>query len=164
MRRFLRRLARWVIVGIFVAASVAYYMINNSAHYVPRWHRDPALVERSTSPNDFLAALPGMTEAPADVGAETYDETPRDLLARFDAVVRAQPRVEVIAGSVDDLMITYMQRSRYIGFPDYITVKAIPVGEGASLIVYSRSRYGRSDFGVNRKRVTEWLGAIGHST
>jgi uncharacterized protein (DUF1499 family) len=59
-------------------------------------------------------------------------------------------------------MITYVQRSRIIGFPDYITVKAVPMETGlpeagAGLIVYSRSRYGYGDFGVNRARVEAWL-------
>ena len=56
-----------------------------------------------------------------------------------------------------------MQRSRFIGFPDYVTVKAVALERGAALIVYSRSRYGRSDFGVNRTRVEAWLAALGDS-
>jgi len=30
----------------------------------------------------------------------------------------------------------------------------------SGLIIYSRSRYGRSDFGVNRSRVKAWLAAL----
>ena len=163
-RRFFRRALRWGLVGLFVAASIAYYFINNVSHYGPRWHLDPATIERTGTPNDFLAAPPGATAAPIDTEVEIYAEPPRELLARFDEIARSQPRVEALFGSLDELMVTYMQRSRYVGFPDYITVKAIPVGEGASLIVYSRSRYGRSDLGVNGQRVTKWLGAIGHGT
>ncbi len=58
-----------------------------------------------------------------------------------------------------------MQRSRVFGFPDYLTVKAVAVdsnaGEGgAGLIIWSRARYGRSDFGVNQARVEAWLAAL----
>jgi uncharacterized protein (DUF1499 family) len=75
----------------------------------------------------------------------------------------------VVAGDPDSLMITYVQRSRVFGFPDYITVKAVAtestgegstVGSGAGLIIWSRARYGRSDFGVNRARVEAWLAAL----
>lgn len=159
--RFIRRFLRWSALGLFLAASVAYYLINNAGHDAPRWHRDPATVERADSPNDFLAAPPGTTQAPIDAEAPIFAEQQDTLLARFDQIVRDQPRVEVIAGSIEEGMITYTQRSRYVGFPDYITVKTIAVGEGASLIVYSRSRYGKSDLGVNGKRVTKWLEAIG---
>jgi uncharacterized protein (DUF1499 family) len=32
--------------------------------------------------------------------------------------------------------------------------------DSSRLIVYSRSVYGRSDFGVNRQRVANWLAAL----
>ena len=35
-----------------------------------------------------------------------------------------------------------------------------PAGDGAGLWLYSRSLLGRSDFGVNRARVMDWLGAF----
>ena len=155
---------RWAAVGLFLAASVAYYVINNASHESARWHLDPARVARAETPNDFLAALPGATEAATDTEVPVFAEPPGALLARFDEIARGQPRVETIAGSLEEGMITYMQRSRYVGFPDYITVKAVAVGEGASLIVYSRSRYGHSDLGVNGQRVTDWLGAIAPGT
>jgi hypothetical protein len=84
-------------------------------------------------------------------------------LTRFDVIARAQPRTRVVAGDVDGLMITYVQRSRFIGFPDYLTVKAVATEGGAGLIIYSRARYGRSDFGVNRARVEAWMAALGQA-
>jgi len=161
IRRFRRRLTRWLMLAAFAAAGALYLIVNYSSHDPARWHRDPATIERSARPNDFLAAPPGATVAQIDLETTTRSEPPRDLLARFDSVTRAQPRVKVIAGSLDEGMITYVQRSRVIGFPDYITVKAVDAGEGAALIVYSRSRYGNSDLGVNEKRVTAWLAALG---
>jgi uncharacterized protein (DUF1499 family) len=81
-------------------------------------------------------------------------------LARFHLFARAQPRTGIVAGDLDSLMITYVQRSRFIGFPDYLTVKVVEMKGGAGLTVYSRSRYGRGDFGVNRARVEAWLAAL----
>ncbi len=161
-RRLRRRLTRWLTLGAFAGAGALYLVVNYSSHDPARWHRDPATIERSARPNDFLAAPPGATDAQIDLEIATRSVSPRDLLARFHAAVRAKPRVEVIAGGLDEGMITYMQRSRVIGFPDYITVKAVETGEGASLIIYSRSRYGSSDLGVNEKRVTAWLAALGN--
>jgi len=45
------------------------------------------------------------------------------------------------------------------GWPDYISVRAVAVEGGAALAVWSRSRYGYSDMGVNRARVGRWLAA-----
>ncbi len=79
-----------------------------------------------------------------------------DGLEKFDAIARAAPRTSVLAGSVDDGMITYVTRSRVIGFPDYTTVQQ----DGDTLRIHGRLRFGRSDFGVNRDRVDGWLGAL----
>ena len=58
-------------------------------------------------------------------------------------------------------MATYVQRSAWMRFPDYISVRALPAGDKrATLAVFSRSRYGASDLGVNAKRVSAWLAAI----
>jgi uncharacterized protein (DUF1499 family) len=52
-------------------------------------------------------------------------------------------------------------RSAVFNFPDLVTAQVAPDGENAStLILYSRSVYGRSDFGVNRKRLLSWLAAF----
>ena len=61
----------------------------------------------------------------------------------------------------DGLAATYVQTSALLAFPDYISVKAVPVGDGAGLVIWSRSRFGKSDLGVNRERIEEWLAKLG---
>jgi uncharacterized protein (DUF1499 family) len=57
--------------------------------------------------------------------------------------------------------MTYVQRSRFWGFPDYVSVRAVDLGDGSSaLAIFSRSRYGASDLGVNRARVDAWLARL----
>lgn len=79
-----------------------------------------------------------------------------DGLARLDKVARATARTRVLAGSVEEGMVTYITRSAVIGFPDYTTVRQ----EGDTLTLFARLRFGRSDFGVNAKRADAWLAAI----
>jgi hypothetical protein len=146
---------------MLLAAVVTYAVINGAGHYPARWHSDPATLRLRGTPNEFLAAPPGTTAAPTGAETPLYVESPRALLARFDAIAQAHPRVSVVAGDLDSLMITYVQRSRFIGFPDYLTVKAVALEGGSGLIVYSRARYGHSDLGVNRARVEAWLAALG---
>jgi len=53
------------------------------------------------------------------------------------------------------------QKSALFRFADDIDVQAIPVDGGKSaLAIYSRSRVGYSDLGVNRKRIERWLSQI----
>ena len=54
-----------------------------------------------------------------------------------------------------------MARSAVFGFPDLVTIQVLPHGASqSSLILWSRSVYGSSDFGVNRARVAAWLAAL----
>ncbi len=69
--------------------------------------------------------------------------------------------VDVIGGSPSEAFVTYVQTSGLFGFPDYVSVRFIELDAGRStLAVFSRSRLGQSDLGVNKKRVERWLGAI----
>lgn len=92
----------------------------------------------------------------ADMEGGVMRVVPGDLAA-LDRVIRAEPRTEVLAGSVESGMVTYVTRSRVFGFPDYTTVAQ----RGDSLAIHARLRYGRSDMGVNKARVERWLAALG---
>ena len=83
-------------------------------------------------------------------------ETGPDGLAQLDKIAQATPRTSVLAGSVEDGMITYVTRTKVIGFPDYTTAQQ----DGDTLRIHARLRFGRSDFGVNRDRVEGWLAAL----
>ena len=77
-------------------------------------------------------------------------------LAVLDRIIRDTPRTQVLAGSVQQGMVTYVTRSRVFGFPDYTTVRQ----DGEMLEIYARLRFGRSDLGVNADRVDGWLGRL----
>jgi len=59
------------------------------------------------------------------------------------------PRTELLAGSVGDKHLTYVTRSKWIGFPDYTTVEQ----DGEYIKLYARLRFGKSDLGVNGQRL-----------
>ncbi|MEM6743292.1 MAG: DUF1499 domain-containing protein [Pseudomonadota bacterium] len=156
--RVLRKMLFWLLVLIVVAvAGVAVYMraapLGAAAEHV-----DPMTVTRAATPNNVLTGPEGLSGSGKP--APLWMASPEDLMAALDKVALAADRTRRVAGSVDALHATYVQRSRLMGYPDFISVKALPAGEGATLAVYSRSRYGRSDLGVNAKRVAAWLDAI----
>jgi uncharacterized protein (DUF1499 family) len=75
-----------------------------------------------------------------------------------------QPRVFVAATFPDQLQVHYVVRSALLNFPDLVTVQAVSMGaDRSTLVIWSRSVYGRSDFGVNRERTLAWLAALQQS-
>lgn len=107
--------------------------------YPDRWHIDPSSVD-AIGPTGILQKMPVE-------------------LASFDAVAQSASRIRVLAGSVFEGHITYVARSRILGFPDFITVKKID-GE---ILIYSRQRFGSSDMGVNAGRLDQWRRTLGLS-
>ena len=116
-----------------------------------RWHIDPAEAE---SPEPRGVRLIGR-EAPRFPGG------PDEVLAAFREIALAEPRVRVLDGGLDEGMITFVARTRIMGFRDYITVKAVAEGDQTKLSIVSRSRYSvGSDWGVNRERLDRWLAEL----
>lgn len=86
-------------------------------------------------------------------GAIRVTKTDESALSRVDAVARNLPRTRVLAGTVGKGRVTYVTRSKWIGFPDYTTVEYVD----GLLKMHARLRFGRSDFGVNRERLERLL-------
>ena len=117
-----------------------------------RWHVDPQSAARPRSPNWAIAAPGEKHEAPV------YRLAAGDLARAFDAFAAARPRTMRLAGTPEDGLMTYIVRSARIGYPDYVSVAFIDLGEGRStLALFSRSHFGYGDQGVNRHRLAEWL-------
>ncbi|WP_299150108.1 DUF1499 domain-containing protein [uncultured Tateyamaria sp.] len=89
-------------------------------------------------------------------GAIRVVDAPPSALADVDRAARALPRTQVFAGSVADNHITYVTRSHFFGFPDYTTIQYVD----GQLKMFARLRFGRSDLGVNGKRLERLLGAV----
>lgn len=121
---------------------------------------DPAQIVRPASPNTALAA-PERFDPPPDIVTPPYPIPADRLFVVIQAVAAGQPRTYPAASYPDRLQAHYVARSALFNFPDLITVQVTPSTSGGStLIVYSRSAYGQSDLGVNRKRVDTWLAAL----
>lgn len=114
------------------------------------------------SPNTYLVAPEGLCRnaTPHQIAPRFAAPTPA-VKAAFEQVLAREPRVT--AGARDEAMGQYewVQRSALMGFPDTITARFIALGDGGStLAIYSRSKYGYRDFGVNRARVGDWLAKL----
>lgn len=119
-----------------------------------RWHEDPRLVARPSSPNFHLIRMADGDEMP-----RVFQMTPEALAARVEEVARADG-AERIAGSLAAGHMTYLSRTPLMGYPDYTSILIEPAGEGAMILAFARSRFGHSDLGVNRARITRWIDAL----
>ena len=124
---------------------------------------DMAHLERPETPNTALAAPDGFTPTP-DIITPVYNRPADDLYAAVIEMAKRQERTYLLKRYDDRRQAHFVARSTPLGFPDLIAVQVLEDGPGRSrLVIWSRSVYGYSDFGVNRKRVARWLAAVGGS-
>lgn len=84
-------------------------------------------------------------------------------LARLHETALATPRTQILAGTPAEGKITYVTRSRIMGFPDLTTATLIrnPDDGTAMIQIYARLRFGKADLGVNEARVRDWVARAG---
>ncbi len=119
---------------------------------------DFAKLKLTDEPNQFLMCPPGFCAGDPHADSPVFDISVEQLRERWREVLAVQPRVELLAEDEEGQQFDYVQRSARFRFPDIITVRFISVSSPQStLAIYSRSIYGKSDFGVNRERIDAWL-------
>lgn len=116
-----------------------------------RWHVAVRALE-----DEANAAGPGLSEVSRGAVGFVPATDPAKALARLAEVAAASPRTTRLAGSVAEGRITWVARSALMGYPDYITAEATPLG----VRLWSRQRYGSRDQGVNLLRLTDWLARL----
>jgi hypothetical protein len=120
----------------------------------------PAELRDPIPANAFLACPPGYCAATAfesPVFALSADRLAR-MWAEMIAGERGVVQVEHQPAARRAVLI---QHTPLLRFPDIITVEFVALApDRSSLAIYSRSRYGRGDFGTNRRRVLRWLDGL----
>ncbi|NOR63223.1 MAG: DUF1499 domain-containing protein, partial [Rhodobacteraceae bacterium] len=129
-----------------------------ASHDPAEWHVDPLVIELPSSPNTYYVAPQSMVEAEVALEAPVYAVPAAIMANAFSNYVLTQPNTQAVSESADGLWTTYVQRTPTLKMTDYITVKFLELEEGRStLVIYSRSRFGYGDMGVNKARVVLWL-------
>jgi hypothetical protein len=122
---------------------------------------DPLAVARTGRPNDWLICRPDTCKAAASEAAEIYPVPADGLWRAWREVLAEQPHVSVIAADEPRRLILVQDRTPVFRFVDTITVRVLPLGDGASsFAAYSRSEIGYSDTGTNRRRLQAWVAAL----
>lgn len=155
MHRHGRRLAALMLVTLLSACGLG------AAPLAERLALDPATLERTGRPNDFLVCPDGFCATASDRAAPILDMPPADLLRLWEEVITASPRTRMLEVDDDRLTIHAEQRTRLMRFVDTVVVRVVPLDEGqSSFAAYSRSELGYNDMGVNRARLEDWIAQV----
>jgi len=145
---------RLLILLLCLAAAGLLY-IRLSPMSEARWHTDPATAPRPASPNFYA-----LRDGDGDGRAPILPAPPEEVATALEALMAATPRVTRLAGDPQAGHVTYVQRSRLMGYPDAISIRLTGVEGGTRLDIVSRSRFGYGDAGVNAARVTLWVARL----
>ncbi len=122
---------------------------------------DFANLKLAKNPNQYLMCPPDTCSVKPHANSPVFEISVDRLTARWRDVLATHPRVESMAEDKGAQQLDYVQRTAQFRFPDIVTVRFISVSSTQStLAIYSRSVYGKSDFGVNRKRIDSWVALL----
>jgi hypothetical protein len=130
----------WIwIIGTLIIGLMIYIRVAPSD--VARWHVNLSFDKNAT-----------------EIGGSkrVIDGDAAQLIAKLDTIIRSEPRTIVLAGSVAEGWITYVVRTKWMGFPDYVTMQS----KNDGIRLFSRLRFGRSDLGVNAARLDRWIAGL----
>jgi len=121
----------------------------------------PSLALKGT-PNQYLVCPKGYcAAAKAHRTSPSFAVPVQELQDVWFDVLSRQPSTRVVASDEEARQFDIETLTPLIGFPDRVTVRFLETPDGGStLAVYSRSYYGKSDLGANKKRIDAWLGQI----
>ena len=112
-------------------------------------------------PNHFLLCPKDYCVFGADAESPVYNMPKERLRTIFFEALELDPAMQIEKNYDDVDQYDIVTRSKYLAFPDILTVRFFRSGEDKStLAMYSRSVYGHYDFGVNRERVEKLLRII----
>ncbi len=143
-------------VALLALAPLAYVRLAPSDPAL--WHVDPMSVPRP--PDQPAEGGWLIRDGSANAAPRVFATDPTALLAAFDAVATADPTTRLLAGSPDEGLVTYISRTKLMGFPDYTSVGAVEKDGGAALMIWGRNRFGVQDLGVNKMRIEAWLSQL----
>ncbi|MEP7085175.1 MAG: DUF1499 domain-containing protein [Betaproteobacteria bacterium] len=158
-----------IVIG--VATSIAPLLMMARAKEVPPIHD---ITTDTDDPPQFVAALPLRVGAPnptvyagAALAAEQKQAFPQVVPVQLAmppaqawqrSLAAAQKMGWVIVGSAaNDGRIEATDTTPFFGFSDDVVIRVRPIPSGSRIDIRSLSRIGRSDMGVNARRIERYL-------
>lgn len=108
--------------------------------------------------NGFLACPAGYCAVEPGLVSPVFQIPAERLSALWRQVLQGEGGVVTVLAEPDRRRIALIQHSALLRFPDVIAAEFVELTpERSSIAIYSRARYGKLDFGVNRRRVESWV-------
>ncbi|HEY5292558.1 MAG TPA: DUF1499 domain-containing protein [Burkholderiales bacterium] len=157
-----------LVLSLVVAGPPLYYW--RLVDQVPRIHdistdtdKPPVYVavlplrKGAENPTDYSAEVAAQQKkAYPDIAPALLDLPPGQAFARAERAARAMGW-EIVAAAPGDLRIEATDTTLLFGFKDDIVIRIAAAGNGSRVDVRSLSRVGKSDFGVNAKRIRKFM-------
>lgn len=120
-----------------------------------------ATLKKNQKPNQYLVLPKGFGSERPDLIAPTFKISALKAAELWRHQIAVGPLVTERSWDTSSLQGEYVERTPRMHYPDLISVQFIPLTDTTCTIaIYSRSVYGRKDFGVNKKRITLWLNRL----
>ena len=137
----------WLLAGVLSAVLIVRFYVRHAPHAAGEYHsRDSAYHQAGNYKED------GGFEA-----VRLLSEPGREALDRIMRVIDETTRTQLLDGGLEEGHVSYITRSPFWGFPDTTNIWI----EGDRLHMRGHLRFGRSDLGVNQRRVSHWLALAG---
>ena len=150
----LAALAALATATLHLAGERIWPMVAAEAPIVPFEH----LTGRSAA-NEFLACPRGFCGREPDLASPSYAVPPEELRALL--LARLAERGIVAGATSEDGTLRFTTHSPTLRFPDHTDLRVLPDGRGGStLAIRAKALVGEADFGVNEKRVRDWLALL----
>lgn len=143
------------VIALLLAVAAVMIYVRYTPSDPAQWHVDPRAIPKPDKPNNWLIRPVG-----GDARPPTYPLDAPALSELVDRIASAAPRTGRVEGSVASGHLTYLTRSKWMGFPDYTTFRVYSTETGSSFAALARARFGHSDMGANRARLEDWIAAI----
>jgi len=148
-----------LIVGLGLAVRL--FMGRSAEDRVEPGERiDIRMLRDPLAGNAFLVCPPDYCQATA-APSPVFALSEQHLTKLWDEMTAGQPNVVIVAEEPAEHRQVVIQHTPLLRFPDIVTVEFVALdADRSSLAIYSRARYGLSDFGTNRRRVLAWLSQV----
>ena len=114
-----------------------------------------------STPNFYLACPKDYCNVKSDIYTPVYAVSAESLFNLFNYIIAQEPRTSFVYSIPEQGQYGLTALSQVFPFPDDIAVQFIALSESQSTIaIFSKTRYGYYDFGVNKKRVERWLNKL----
>jgi uncharacterized protein (DUF1499 family) len=151
------------VLGLIAAGvGLRFYMGRVAESRLRPGEDQPLAALHGTLPgNAFLACPPGYCRVDGAAASPVFATDADRLYWAFVRLATGEPRIAIVTDDPRRRRVALIQRSALFRFPDIVIAEIVKEGaERSSLALYSRARYGRYDFGANRRRVADWLGRL----